>query len=144
MSVAHFPRVMVADHYDDTRSLLKFWLEAKGCRVVEALNGQEAVELIKKDCPDLVLMNLRMPVLDGLDATRRIRAQPEECNVPIAAISTYPTVKERDAALAAGCNWFISDPTDFDKLSDLLRTLQPGANAPPVAGDECGRVSYTY
>jgi CheY-like chemotaxis protein len=136
MSVAHFPHVMVADHYNDTRSLLKFWLETKGCRVVEAMNGQEAVELIKKDCPDLVLMNLRMPVLDGLDATRRIREQLEECHVPIAAISTYPSAKERAAALAAGCNWFISDPTDFDKLSELLRTLQFGANAPPVAGNK--------
>jgi CheY-like chemotaxis protein len=119
---------MVADHHNDTRSLLKFWLEAKGCRVVEAINGLEAVELFKVECPDLVLMNLRMPVLDGLDATRRIRAQSDGYNVPIAAISTYQSVKERAAALAAGCNWFISDPTDFDKLSDLLLTLQPRAN----------------
>jgi CheY-like chemotaxis protein len=125
---------MVADYYNDTRSLLKFWLETKGCRVVEAVNGQEAVELIREECPDLVLMNLRMPVLDGLDATRRIREQAEECNVPIAAISTYASVKERAAALAAGCNWFISDPADFDSLSDLLRTLQPGAHAPTIEG----------
>lgn len=125
MFPAKRPTVMVAENYEDTRSLLKFWLEAKGCRVVEAVNGQEAFELTGGECPDLLLMSLRMPVLGGLEATRRIRERGQECVFPIVAMSAYPTMNEHASALAAGCNAFIAKPFDFDSLSDLLSHLLP-------------------
>lgn len=117
------PRVMIADNSKDMRDLLKFWLEQRGCRVVEAVNGDEAVELARKDCPDLILMSLRMPVRNGLDATRCIRKHVGECDVPIVALSAYPSADERTAALAAGCTWFIGQPIDFDHLHNLLIQL---------------------
>jgi CheY-like chemotaxis protein len=119
------PTVMVAYNYEDTRYLLKFWLEAEGCRVVEAANGQEAFELIGGECPDLILMSLRMPVLGGLEAARRIRAHGRDCASPIVAVSAYPTTDERASALAAGCDEFIAEPIDFDGLSALLGQLLP-------------------
>lgn len=122
-AIPHHTRVMIADNSKDTRYLLKFWLEQKGCRVVEASNGEEAVELTRKECPDLILMSLRMPVRNGLDATRCIREHVGECNVPIVALSTYPTTGERTAALAAGCTWFIAQPIDFERLDNLLSRL---------------------
>ena len=132
MQLAKQPTVMVADNYEDTRSLLKFWLEARGCRVVEAANGQEAFELTGGACPDLLLMSLRMPVLDGFDATRRIRAHGQECVFPIVAMSTHPTVSERASAIAAGCNAFIAEPIDFDSLSGLLSHLLPRSAGPQL------------
>jgi CheY-like chemotaxis protein len=117
------PHVMIADHSKDMRDLLKFWLEQKGCRVVEAVNGDEAVELTRNECPDLILMSLRMPVRSGLEATRCIREHVGECDVPIVALSSYPTPDERAAALAAGCTWFIAEPIDFDHLDALIKRL---------------------
>jgi CheY-like chemotaxis protein len=120
MQVANRPTVMVADYSADTRELLRFWLETEGCRVVEAVNGHEAIELTRGECPDLIVMSLRMPGRSGFDAARCIREDDRECNVPIVAMSTYPTQEEKAKALAAGCSSFIAHPIDFDLLSSLL------------------------
>ncbi len=85
MQVTINPSVMIADDSEDIRGLLRYWLEKRQCRVVEAVNGQEAVDLTRGECPDLILMDLLMPVLDGMDATRRIREHVGECDVPIVA-----------------------------------------------------------
>lgn len=127
MQAAKHPRVLVADESEDTRGLLKCWLEMKRYHVVEAMNGHEAVELTRGECPDLILMSLRMSVLDGLDAARRIREEAGECDVPIVCMSTYPTKEAQANALAAGCNWFITQPIDFDHLSELLKNLLPAS-----------------
>jgi CheY-like chemotaxis protein len=116
---------MVVESYEDTRFMLKLWLEREGYRVAEAANGQEAVELTGRECPDLLLMSLRMPALDGLETTRRIRERGKNCIFPIVAMSTYPTRNEHAGALAAGCNAFIVEPIDFDSMSDLLSHLLP-------------------
>lgn len=125
MQVTNTPTVMVANYSGDTRELLRFRLESQGCRVVEAVNGHEAVELTRDRCPDLILMALRMPIRDGMDATRCIREHIKECKVPIVAMSTYPTSEEQASALAAGCSSFIAQPFDFAKLDDLLANLRP-------------------
>jgi two-component system phosphate regulon response regulator PhoB len=127
MREARRPTVMVADGYEDTRSLLRFWLEAEGYGVVEAADGQEAVELTCGKCPDLILMSERMPVLGGVEAARRIRQNGKECVFPIVAMSTYPTKEAKASALLAGCDSFIPQPVGFDLLSDLLSRLLPGA-----------------
>lgn len=125
MHQRHIPTVMVADFSEDTRDVLKCWLKMKGCRVVEATDGLQAVELTLGKCPDLILMSMRMPVLGGLDATRRIREGSDGCVFPIVAMSTYPTKEAQDSALSAGCASFISQPFDFDILSNLLSSLLP-------------------
>ena len=127
MHSAKHQTVMVADGYGDTRFMLKYWLEAEGYGVVEAENGQEAVELTRCRCPDLLLMSERMPVLDGLEAVRRIRRQGKEWGCPIVAMSTYPSEEAQAAALAAGCDSFVAEPIDFDFLSELLSHLLLGA-----------------
>lgn len=125
MHLSHIPTVMVADYSDDTREVLKYWLEMNGCRVVEAMNGRQAIELTSIECPDLILMSLRMPLLGGLCATRRIRERRNTFNFPIVAMSTYPTKEALDSALAAGCDSFITQPIDFDVLSGVLSSLLP-------------------
>jgi CheY-like chemotaxis protein len=123
MQATTYLRVMVAEAAADTRDLLRHWLEMKRCRVVEAINGQETVAMTRDNCPDLILMNLNMPMLDGLDAVRRIHEDTGNRGVPIVCMSTYPTKAAQGIALAAGCNGFISQPIDFDQLDALLETL---------------------
>ena len=126
MHPAKHPTVMVADDEEDTRRLLKFWLEAEGYRVVEAADGREALELTAGECPDLVIMSTRMPALGGLEAARLIRERDKECPSPIVAISTYPTARERALALAAGCDEFVALPTPLRGLSKIVGDLLHG------------------
>lgn len=125
MQITARPTVLVATHAEDTRELLRFWLETQGCCVVEAVNGHEAIELTRGGCPDLILMSVRMPVRSGLEAARCIREHVGECDVPIVAMSTYPTQEEQANALAAGCSSFIAQPFDFNDLNSLLSSLLP-------------------
>lgn len=134
MHVAKRPTVMVAEHSEDKREMLKFWLKVEGCRVVVAVNGQEAVELTRCGCPDLILMSLRMPVRDGLDATRCIREHVGECDVPIVAMSAYPTQEVQASALAAGCSSCIAQPIDLSLLGNLLKCLLAGSARPSSQG----------
>lgn len=123
------PTVMVADGHEDTRHLLKFWLETEGYRVVEAADGREALDLTADECPDLVIMSTRMPVLGGLEAARLIRGRGKDCVFPIVALSTFPTTRERELALAAGCNEFVAMPTPLRSLSKLVGDLLHGPTA---------------
>lgn len=129
MREAGRPTVLVADNNEDTRFLLRFWLEAEGYRVVEAASGQEAVELTCGKCPDLILMSERMPALGGVEATRRIREQCKQCILPIVCLSTYPTQEAQASALAGGCDSFVAEPLDFRSLGILLSSLLPESSA---------------
>jgi CheY-like chemotaxis protein len=115
--------IIVADDSSDIRQMLRFMLELRGYRVLEAGNGQEAVELAQLGCPDLILMDLNMPVLDGLTATRRLREHEEMCRVPIVAISANGKQSCHAAALAAGCNECLTKPVSLHELDHLLHRL---------------------
>src|ERR1041384_7933643 len=100
--------IMVVDDSNDVREVLKATLNMYGYKVVEAENGQEAVEIAKRACPDLILMDLSMPVLDGYAATRLIREAVEMSEVPIVACSAHNTVDHRKKAFAVGCNEYLT------------------------------------
>jgi two-component system cell cycle response regulator DivK len=118
--------ILVAEDFDDTRVLLKRVLLTSGYRVVEAVNGREAVEYVKQDCPDLILMDLNMPEMDGLEATEQIRECRELCkDVVILAITAYDTYGMKEAALEAGCDGYLTKPIDFDRLEMILGRLLP-------------------
>lgn len=115
--------ILVVDDFDDTRLLLKTWLEKKGFRVVEAENGNRAVAAAESNHPDLIIMDVEMPELDGLAATRKIRELKNFAEVPIVAVSAYGAELYRDHALAAGCNEYVSTPFEPDELEKLIRAL---------------------
>jgi CheY-like chemotaxis protein len=119
------PTVMVVEDYDDTRALLKSILERKGFRVVEAVNGREAVERAASECPDLILMDLDLPILDGIEATNRIRQMGALCAVPIVAITAYPMSYTRVKAFAQGCDEYIPKPIELARLEEVLRRHLP-------------------
>ena len=93
--------ILVVDDFDDTRLLLRTWLERRGFRVVEAANGLQAIKQAESESPDLIIMDVQMPQLDGLSATRRIRGLKAMRSVPIVAVSAYGAEQFRDQALAA-------------------------------------------
>ncbi len=114
--------VMIVDDYDDTRAMMRAMLEMKGCLVLEAVNGLEAVKIAIRECTDidLILMDLKMPVLDGYEATRRILAQNATCHIPIVAMSAHCDGNWRDEALAAGARECVSKPIDFALLDKVM------------------------
>ena len=120
----NIPRtVLVVDDFDDTRLLLRTWLERRGFRVVEAANGIQAVNQAQTETPDLIIMDMQMPQLDGLSATRRIRNLKSLNSVPILAVSAYGADQFREQALAAGCNEYVSTPFEPATLEGIIRSL---------------------
>ncbi len=119
----HRPTILVVDDFDDTRLLLRTWLRKKGYRVVEAENGNEAIAKAREIAPDLIIMDVEMPELDGLSATRQIRALKDSAELPIVAVSAYGADQFREQALAAGCNEYVSTPFEPDELERLIRSL---------------------
>ena len=115
--------ILVVDDFDDTRLLLRTWLERRGFCVVEAENGLEAVEKAVSQSPDLIIMDMEMPKLDGLSATRRIRRLSGFGQVPIVAVSAYGADQFRLLALDAGCNEYVSTPFEPTTLEGVIRSL---------------------
>ena len=117
--------VMVVEDFEDNRFMMRRLLEMSGYHVLEAVNGQEAVEIARRERPNLILMDLSLPLLDGLAATRRIRQEASLRDVPIVAVSAHDTADFHADALAAGCNDYVTKPIDFDQLEALLTKLLP-------------------
>jgi CheY-like chemotaxis protein len=113
-------RIMVVEDYDDTRMLLKQALEMLGYSVLEASNGQEAVDIADRERPDLILMDLDLPILDGIAATQRIRQQEHMESVPIVAVTAYPLSYSRVKAFAKGCNEYMPKPIDMSELARVV------------------------
>ena len=115
--------VLVVEDFEDNRFMMRRLLEMSGYRVVEAVNGQQAVETARREHPDIILMDLSLPMLDGLAATRRIREQDGLSRVPIVAVSAHDSADFHAEALAAGCDEYVTKPIDFDQLVQLLNRL---------------------
>ena len=115
--------ILVVDDFDDARLLLRTWLERRGFRVVEAENGLQAINQAETELPDLIIMDVQMPQLDGLSATRQIRNLKSMNSVPIVAVSAYGADLFRDQALAAGCNEYVSTPFEPATLEGIIRSL---------------------
>jgi CheY-like chemotaxis protein len=122
-SKAGKPLVLVVENHEDTRFILRTVLERSGCRVVEAADGFEAVELAGREQPDLILMDGSLPLLSGLTATRLIRENALLQEVLIVALSGWATPSFHAAALAALCNECFDKPIDFKRLKNLLTDL---------------------
>jgi two-component system cell cycle response regulator DivK len=116
------PTILIVDDFDDTRWLLRTWLERHGFKVIEAENGNEAIAEAQLQFPDLIIMDLEMPELDGLAATRQIRGNAKLADVPIVAVSAYGAEQFRGLALQAGCNEYVSTPFEPAELERLIRS----------------------
>jgi CheY-like chemotaxis protein len=118
-------RVLVAEDNVVNRELIREMLEAWGFRVVEALDGQQALFAIKTERPDLVLMDIQMPVRDGLSVLREVRSDPELEGIPILALTAYAMRGDSERALSAGFNAYITKPIDMPLLRrEITRCLE--------------------
>src|SRR6266508_6131465 len=114
---------LLVEDFEDSRFMMKRLLEMAGYRVVEATDGEQAVKLALEKKPQLILMDLSLPKLDGLSATRRIRGDSASSKIPIVAVSAHDSPQSRDEALAAGCNEYVTKPIDFEQLNTLVTRL---------------------
>ena len=115
------PTILVVEDSDDTRAIIRLEMERWGYKVVEAANGREAIEMVEGLCPDLILMDLNMPEVDGLTAAQTIRQYDERCaGVPILAITAYDTIGIEEAAREAGCDAYIKKPLDMPQLEKTV------------------------
>ena len=115
--------VLLVEDTEDNRFMMRRLLELDGYRVVEAMNGEEAVRLAKAECPQLILMDLSLPVIDGLAATRLIRKLPDCQRTPIIAVSAHDTSDFQTEAIQAGCNCYITKPINFNELESMIAQL---------------------
>ena len=116
------PLVLIVEDHADTREMLQLLLGIFGCRVIAARDGEEAMSFVEKTVPDLVLMDMTLPRLDGLSLTRIIRSHPTLNQVPIVAMTGLVTPQFHNEALSAGCNDYLDKPIDFDRLEELVRS----------------------
>lgn len=114
------PMILIAEDHVDSREALSALLEAFGFRVVPAVNGREAVSLAREATPDLILMDIMMPELDGFEATRQIRRFPETRDIPIITLTAMEGA--RSLALDAGANDFLPKPINSGSLLEMLRS----------------------
>ena len=116
-------KVLLVEDTEDNRQMMRRLLELSGYQVVEATNGEEAVRRAFEEQPGIILMDLSLPLIDGLTATRRIRTLPGLNNVPIVAVSAHDTADFHNEALAAGCNAYITKPIDYPELEEIVNGL---------------------
>ena len=119
------PIAIVAESDEETRVLIRSLLEFLGFAVVEARDGREAYELAICYQPDLILIELRLPIVSGFAAIRRIKKESDLSSVPIIAISSRTPTQNKDLALAAGCSAHVQKPIEFDRLESLVESLVP-------------------
>jgi CheY-like chemotaxis protein len=131
--------VLVVDDTVDNLVIISLHLQQSGYRVVTATDGEEAIKVAALTHPDLILMDISMPGLDGLGATRKIREHPTLRPVPVIAVTAFTTEGFQRAAYDAGMEGYLTKPIDFERLNDLIRSLLPVRktdDANTLGGDE--------
>ena len=116
-------RVLVVEDQEDLRAILRFTLEGAGYEVVEAMNGAEGVAKAETERPDLILMDIQMPVLDGYEATRRIKALAGMAATPIVAVSSFAMKGDEEKARASGCDAYVTKPYSPKQLLALVQKM---------------------
>lgn len=117
-------RILLVEDNLVNRRMAEFLLKARGLVIIEAVNGMEAVERARSERPDLIIMDLQLPGMDGLEATRIIKADPELRHIPVVAMTAYAMSGDRERVLAAGCDGYITKPIDTKEFPlTILRYL---------------------
>ena len=120
-------RILYVEDNEDNAYMLKTRLElTEEFEVLVAEDGEKGCEIAAAKRPDLILMDLEMPVVDGWEATRRLKSKPETRDIPVIGLSAHALAGEREKALAAGCEEFDTKPVEFDRLLGKIRKLVSG------------------
>ncbi len=123
-------KILYVEDNEDNVYMLTRRLGRRGFEVIVAGDGEQGVAMARSEAPELILMDLSLPVLDGWEATRRIKAAPETRDIPVIALSAHAMTSDREKALEAGCDDFDTKPVELDRLLGKIRALLPEEPAP--------------
>jgi two-component system, cell cycle response regulator DivK len=135
------PRVLLVDDYPDAREMYTEYLEFSGFEVVEAGNGMEALQRAIDASPDIILMDLSLPVMDGWEATRRLKADERTASIPVVALTGHALAGISEGARKAGCDAFVTKPC---LPEDLVREIRKILDNPPTSSTRKTRRSGKY
>jgi len=116
-------KILLVEDDSTNRDMISRYLRLLGYRIVVALDGMQAVTLAQTERPDLILMDMRLPVMDGWEATRRIKAAPTTRSIPVVALTAYAMDDERRRCLEAGCDDYETKPLEFPRLLEKIRSI---------------------
>ena len=120
-------RILIIEDEEDNRAIMRDLLNTAGYKLIEAVDGEEGVKLAQSERPDLILMDIQLPILDGYEATRRIRASVELKSIPIIAVTSYALSGDDAKARAAGCDSYVAKPFSPRELLAKVREFLPNA-----------------
>lgn len=118
-------RILVVEDQEDNRSILRDLLTRAGFEIIEAANGADGVTLARAEKPDLILMDIQLPVLDGYEATRRIKSDPALAATPVIAVTSYALSGDEEKAMSAGCDAYVTKPFSPRLLLAKVREFLP-------------------
>lgn len=123
-------KILLAEDNEMNRDMLMRRLERRGYQVDIAMDGEAAIEKVRSHCPDLLLLDISLPILDGFEVARRIREDPQLCALPILGLSAHAMQGDRERALAAGCDDYDTKPVEMERLLDKIQSLLQAATRP--------------
>jgi len=115
------PKILLAEDNELNRDMLSRRLERNGFQVILAVNGCEAVALARSETPDLILMDMKMPIMDGYQATRQLKGDPETHSIPVVALTAYAMAGDLEKTMQAGCDDYAVKPVDLKPLLEKIR-----------------------
>ena len=122
-------RILIVEDQEDNRMIVRDVLSSAGYDLIEAVNGEDGVKLAHSERPDLILMDIQLPIIDGYEATRRIKGSAELKSIPIIAVTSYALSGDQAKARAAGCDGYVSKPFSPRELLARVREYLPDAAA---------------
>ena len=117
------PKILLVEDNEMNRDMLSRRLERRGYRVAIALDGEQGLSMAGLEAPDLILMDMSLPVLDGWEAARRLKAAPETRSIPIIALTAHAMVGDREKAIESGCDDYDTKPVEFQRLLEKIETI---------------------
>jgi len=119
------PKILVIEDNEQNLYLITFILEKHGYQVIQARNGQDGIEKACQEKPDLIILDIQLPVMDGYEVARRLKAKPEIRDIPIVAVTSYAMVGDRERILAAGCEGYIEKPINPETFVEQIEQYLP-------------------
>jgi len=124
--IINMTRILLVEDNELNRDMLSRRLQRKGFQVLLAVDGQEGLQRAREELPDLILMDMNLPIVDGWEATRQLKADELTGRIPVIGLTAHAMAGDREKCLAAGCDQYDSKPVELDRLLEKIRALLPG------------------
>ena len=119
------PKILIVEDNEMNRDMLSRRLARQGFEVAMAVDGKQGVEMASSEKPDLILMDMSLPVMNGWEATEKVKSNPATKNIPVIALTAHAMSEDREKCIAAGCNDFDTKPVDLPRLLEKIKALLP-------------------